>query len=462
MAENVEFLTGNRGIRYPFADDSTLPLEDALSRLVFGCFVDAAVQPKVKDLNTPKITGIYLQKHTLHFSLICEGQDAVDLSCTRTVKRYGTVTGDADCPWCWFVFTLSMDGIKALEDTDLPDISEAELELSPRCLGPMIGGVTSISIYDGHTQTDSAGRRATRAEAMESGPDIVISSGDVTFRYGYNTSFDYGNDWDILADSASKQFRLAADAGAGLGRIPCEEQEETVFRMPGLISPDGHTRIFNDTCYDFANHRTDESHGETKMHVKCTACCTCGMYEYIVNSRLVPLKNSILESRDTLDSTLATYETNVQKWNARLTTCLPDDIAISYTAVPLESAGTDLQNGKVKGRMSRCGVSITVRNDSFVSVLVQFSDFMSNGDAFEGQISYMKNSYTPEIIQIGDFSLPIQGFSLPTGRSAVLTYFIRLSDMVTTNKQTGFISNIKVTVSHDGVAIVSKTLNITV
>lgn len=470
MALDQEYLTSNRGIRYPFADDTVLPVEDSKSIVVFGCFIDAVVQLKSSYLDiTPEITGISTNGNSLEFVLA--DRDAVHESksivCTKSRLRFPIVKGETS--WCWYTFILSADGIKEYvevnaSDDPVGDISGCKLYLSNRCLGNEAHEVTSIQVYGGKGWNRAAGRRYTRKEAMALPPDAVVT-GDVKVQTGYNVAFGSTTNYvSLAAIDSSNDIIINAIPGAGMGALPCDCEEGVVFKTPGLLSPDGHVRLFNDTCYDLMPTKESDLYSELKMHAKCKACCTCQMYVSIVNDRLVPLKDEILADKNSLDSTFNTYETNVAKWNERINNAFEDDIVITVTGTPLDAAGTDLKvGGNVTGFMNRCGFSIMVRNDSFVTVTFEFSDFSTNGEFFESQISYLDANLKPVITQL-DLGRGGGGISvaLPPGRSATFTSFIRLAKMVTTDEKTGFVANAKVTAKQGSRVIVSQVKGITI
>lgn len=463
MAIDQEYLTGNRKIRYPFAEDTVLSTEDSMALLVFGCFIDAFIQPKSLSADIdPYISGISMDGGVLSFSLhgTVGGEDvSVPLTCSSSrLDRFPIVNGQTE--WCWFTFVMSSAGISEYADaqaSDKPvgDISGDVVRFSKRCLGYYSSmEVTSLRVYGGERMNEAAGRRYTRREVMEleeAGVDVcdAVLDGHVTFKTGYNMSFSPGlADLDLLGEQNTGDITFNASPGAGLGRLPCRCVDTLVYKTPGLLSKDGHTRLFNDTCYDLVPRLFSAKSSELMMHVKCKACCTCEMYEDVVNKRLAPLKDSILESRDTLDEVLDTYTENVKKWNKRLKTATPDDIVVTVSAVPLDAAATDLTGTRnVSGKMNRCGFSVMVRNESFVMVDVSFDGVISNGEVFESQLSYMDSSKTPVIVPAPS---GVARVTLPPGRSVTLTCFIRLNSMVKTDRQTGFAARASVTVRQDG------------
>lgn len=451
MNSTQEYLTGNRRIRYPFADDSLLSTSDSNALSVFGCFVDAYVQ--IKDPNSttvPKVTHISITGATLSFDLT--GDSTVNITCTASRDRFITIQNQSD--WCWYTFVLSSDGIKELSEIEQNiDVSNDELQFSDRCIGQSSIGVTSLQIYGGEHKDDATGKRYTRSEAMLHPPDRIIT-GNVTIQAGNNISFSSRQAYTAVSGVAdANAITLNAIPGAGLGRVPCSCEDVVEFKTPGILSNDGHSRLFNDTCYDLIPVQYSRESADLRVHVKCKACCTCEMYASIVNDKLVPLKDELLSIKDSLEATENTYEQNVDKWNDRIENAKPDDIVISVTGVPLEAAATHLSGSKVSGYMSRCSFSATVRNDSFVTIRAELTDLTSNGDIFEKQVSYIDESLEPRIIKMPGNSA---NFTLPPGRSATMTCFIRLRNKVVTDAQTGFMAYVTVTAKQGDRVIVSR------
>lgn len=471
MEQTQEYLTGNRWIRYPFADDTSLSTSDDQSLHVFGCFVDAYVQIKSSDREiTPKVSGIAVSGNTISFILfgeydedgsVARCDDMAYLTCTASKTRFITIHGETD--WCWYAFVMSSDGIREFQDNvnGVGDISSDELLFSDRCLGSSAKSVTSLLIYGGEQTDEITKKRYTRLEALNHPADRVVS-GDVTLVPGNNMSFAARKDYSsIVYRGESNGITLNAIPGEGMGRVPCRCDDVIEYRAPGILSPDGHTRLFNDTCYDLQAIEYSQEYSKLKMHVKCKACCTCEMYVAIVNDRLVPLKNEIIDIKNSLDTTHDTYTTNVEKWNTRLATAYPEDIVISTTALPLDAAATDLKGDNISGKMSRCGFSVMVKNDSFVNVDIAFSKFTSNGDIFEAQVSYMDENLKPKIVPARKPLWKVN-IMLPPGRSATLTCFVRLRNMVKTDEQTGFIASVNVTAKQGQNIILSRNERVSI
>ena len=438
MKESNEYLTSNRYIRYPFADDSTLYGFESIERPVFGCFVDAMIQLTDADA-VPSVSGLSFSGHTLSFTL--KGKTDVPLTCTRSRTRFPVISGKTD--WCWYVFVLSSDGLRDLESLEAADprLSTLSLDFSPRCVGAPSAELRKIELYEG-LQTDPAtGRRISLQTALDSLPDRVIS-GDVGLHEGYNM--------ELAADA--DEITLSAIPGAGRGTAPCPcppEEEDSGKR--GIWSEDGHVRFFNDTCYDYlTQNQSDDGEGYLRMNAKCKACCTCDMYALLVNGRLVPIKDLVLESKAVLDRTLSKYEDAVRKWNARIETAKADDIVVNMTAIPLDPAGTNIK-GDVSGRMSRCGFTVTVRNDSFVDVSVVIEKIVSSGTIFQPTVSYVQNDAPRTLLSGSGTSVTLQ-----PGKSLTLSYFVRSGTYSGRSSRNGFSSTVTVAAYQNGRLIVRK------
>ena len=419
MQDTTEYLTSNRIIRYPFADDSIISCPNDLAGAVFGCFVDAMVQLKEDDVKT-YISGISLQSHTILFTL--NGKSSVHLTCTRSKTKFPVITGETD--WCWYTFVLSSDGIRELEGFQGVDaITDNRLELAPRCIGQRPNGILSIGIYEGTKEKD--GVRLSLQEAINDAPDVVVSG---------NVSFTEGTNAFISVDG--KTVTLAALPGSGTGTAVCLCTEEEGEGRNGLRSPDGHVRIFNDTCYDLI---PATSEGVLRAQAKCKACCTCDMYASIVNDRLIPLKNEILAAKNQISESLSEYEDAVTKWNARMNKALPEDIVLTLTAVPLDATGTNLSGGSVSGRMSRCGFTSVVRNDSFIDVDISFKTLTVTG----GSIKEVMVNYTKDGNPISQHGVNTK-ITLQPGKSMVVTYYTVKDAYVRTGSNSDYFSKVTI------------------
>ena len=482
MASDNEYLTSNRRTRYPFADDSVIAkadgsqVGDSLALSVFGCLVDAFVSPKSAtgflDVS-PAVTNLSVAGTALRFDLVNTAStefEAANVVVARTPERFIVVNGE--CAWCYYSFVVSTDGIRDFshDAAAIGDITSCVIRIADRCVCQVPANVTELWVYGGekvHEDGDRAGKRLTLYEALEDFPDKVVT-GSVKFLPGYNMTFGDGTGFgSIVSDQRVNGFSLNAVPGAGDGHAPCGcEPVDVAFNTPGILSRDGHTRLFNDKCYDLVPTVYSEKYGVLKMHAKCKACCTCEMYADLVNNRLIPLRDRITAAESSLRGTFDKYEENVAKWNERLVTAMPEDVVVSYSHVALDAAGTDLKAGaNVSGKMSRCGFSVVMRNESFVEVDAYLDMFRSSGDVFESQVGHMAADGTPVVTPLALLS-GYEGHdklvTLPPGRSATLVFYVRSSAMVTTDKQTGFLASIALSFQQGDRLVVSKSRTLSV
>lgn len=469
MSEAKEYLTSNRYVRYPFKDDTVLTrggvrIDDDSSRTVLGCFVDAMIQMKDGvSYGDPVVSGISITGHTLSFNINAPGTAATTITCTRSKTMFPVISKEAE--WGWYTFVLSSDGIREFEEHSelIGDISESELHFSSRCIGRPQSKVSCFEIYGGRRVNKDTGKRLSVSEALSEDPDTTVA-GDVKFVPGYNCDISY-NEASLYTD-AGISFRATPGAGMGIAPCECDDHElvDTDVNTLGLFSSDGHVRLFNDTCYDVLPVKVSDEEGMLFLSVKCKACCTCDMYASIVNDRLIPLKNKILESRKDLNKAYNTYETNVNLWNNRLNTALKEDVVVTMTAVPLDAAATNVK-GHVYGKMNRCGYSVTMRNDSFVTLSFRLERFSANGMAFQANLNYMDGD-TPTVKPLDlqkDTSDPyIFSVDIQPGKSANLSYFLRLGNMVQTDSQSGFTSSVVISAYHDDELIAIKRESLSV
>lgn len=466
MAQAQEYLTSNRKIRFPFADDSSLNysegddpgIQNEKSLLVFGCFVDALIQPLNSNIvTTPLITNITIQGTTISFTLTQEETPSFTerLTCAASDILFPIIQGKTS--WCWYVFVLSSDGIRELSSQAdyIGDISTSILRFNTRCLTSYPTGVTSLKVYSGDKINQSTGSRYSVYDILATPPDAVLKE-NISLHEGYNTSLTQPPTL-LSIDDTDQTCSIAAVPGAGLGVKVCgDEPTSENTSVSGFYSADGHSCLYNDTCYDFFPVKMSEEKAYLYLQAKCTACCTCEMYEDIVNNKLIPLKTEILNAQQSLNSSLELYEENVKKWNIRLKKVYPEDIIISTVGIPLDAAATNLSSSTIRGKMNRCGFSVTVRNNSFVTVKASFQKLMTTGTLHELQVSYIDEELNPYVDVLGE-KVPEKDYTLLPGRSLILTGFIRGRNLVRTDVASGFILGLDVIIKQgDSIVLTRK------
>ena len=430
------YLTGNRLIRYPFADDAIVPgLSPVRQEQVFGCFVDAMISvfsnptdsSSQDETPRPWIRGLSSDGVTLRFSLVF-GSSEIPLSCARS-REIAFPVINKSTSWGYFVLVLSSDGIRELGvyAESSASSSSLSLPLSPHCVIPRADELRTIQVYDG-------------VQTRESGPHYTLS-GDIKLVPGNNIQ---------LTSTSDNTHAIVINAvpGAGAGIIPCSCESDSSSsgndQTSNLSCADGHVRLFNDTCYDLVPSTTE---GLIYVHAKCTACCTCGMYADLVNNRLKPIYDLLAGDRSRLGQILSKYNQNVAKWNKRIQTCEPEDVVLTMAGIPLDAAGTNLDANatQVKGRLNRCGVNATIRNDSFVSITVQSFVLGGSGELRQITVNYAGSDGNPVVNQYEE-SDKIPAITLLPGRSVGISFFIVGKKEKTTTGETAYLANLTASV----------------
>ena len=523
------YLTGNMMIPFPFedwhgagelpegADAEMLP---ALRR----CFVDAQVilsHDIAEDgSGWPSIGRISASGSELSFSVsACGFNEAI--SVRPSLEEFPVLYGKAE--FGSYVIVLSSDGMRELcgflSSPPAPGFNSSPGEregdvwfrLCVRCITAMPRGLSSIKVYDGvrPSEFDTSSRAYSIGdECRRNGtyymctsnvpangawsfsdwqeikisdvygrkPDFVLS-GDITLAPGNNMVLARGSGVGMmfLGGGGANGVGINAVPGGGLGRIPCSCVDSGPKSM--LAGPDGNVKLFNDTCYDWEPGPIGEIDvdGEKRksrsliMHAKCTACCTCGMYESIVNDRLGPLYDAVKEARDEIGGLLEDYESAVGQFNDRMSEPSLPDISLCLAGMPVGSnLSPKLSSTRVRGRMSRCAFTATIRNSSYFKVDATIYTLSGTDTIVEASVSWSDDEGTPKTTTSASSSGIVGStFRIGPGRSAVVTFISVKDGYSGTAEQTGYTGSISVGISYldgDGTShslgVLSKTVEV--
>lgn len=414
------YLTGKMLIPFPFEDGQCIewpePFDRGVAqRLLESCFVDAEMCFRGNELpegRWPSLGEFSVSGSTLSFQIMA-GHAAERLSVSWSSDRFPIANGLA--PWGHYVMVLSSEGIRNMCESGIsppaPGYSSSSeqdggnwLRLCDRCITLSPVGLTSIRVYDGvrpdafSTSTkgyfigDTCYRngkyyvcvsRIYKGEPWDPVKWDRVSLMDVkrrnpSFILDGEVSIKPGNNMQLSEPDVDNGIGLEAIPGAGLGPVTCwcDDLDAKAAKSP-IFSPDGHTRIFNDTCYDLEPGEIGEiqvgnvSRVSRKllMHAKCTACCTCEMYGSIVNDRLAPLASAIREARASMYECLDKYESSVKMFNGRISKPHMSDVILTLSGMPVGvNLGSKLSGGSVKGKMGRCAFTAMLRNSSYRDV----------------------------------------------------------------------------------------------
>ena len=462
-------------VQFPFEDGSYDTMSDAgmpdeqIAR-VNGCFVDAGIylhSHSVTEKEWPSIGLIGVSGKSLNFTISCRGS-MKSLSVSASGERFPVVSGQE--PWGTYFVVLSSEGILGLIEyfesssssssssssppaagCSSPDSPEGErfFRICAKCVTFTPETLSSIRVFDG------VGDRS-------SGPHFILS-GDVRVRPG--------NNMEISVPEGDNGISISAVPGAGTGIVNCGCKDKPEY-VSSINSPDGHTRIFNDTCYDIepAEFGTVVIDGEERVsrririHAKCTACCTCEMYESIVNDKLAALFSSVKKAKEDIEGLLEVYENGVSAFNMRMRRPSKDDMAVSLSGMPIgKNVSPNLVGNDVIGKMSRCVFTATLRNNSYFTVNARVNSMSGTNVIVEASASWSDASGNPKS-KTGDNAGSISGssYSIYPGRSLVVTFVSVKNMMVGKVKTGGFTGNISfgLTTPKGSLGTISRTVSV--
>ena len=444
------YLTGNMLIPFPFEDGQVLAWPDKAEEaqlLLDRCFVDAGVSVYGADIadGWPSIGKLSTGASWISFVLSAGGMER-PITISATDARFPIVSGKAD--FGSYVIVASSEGIRdflsfcssnsispPVPGSSSPSerVGDFFLRLCAKCVTRSPVGLTSIKVYDG-------------VKAKSEGPHFVLK-GDVAIKPGNNM---------LLSEPDENGIQIGAVPGAGMGVVPCMCEDNAVVKSP-IMSPDGHTRIFNDTCYDIEpwietknEGGVTERIGHIQLHAKCTACCTCAMYESIVNDRLAPLSAIVRQAKADIASHLSEYENAVKRFNQRLLRPTASDVRLSLSGMPVgANLSPKLAETKVKGKMGRCAFTAILRNSSYSVISATVYSLSGSDTVVEASASWSDADGTPKS-KTGNAASDIVGqtFTIMPGMSLVVTFVSVKNEMVGAASTGGYKGSISVGLSY--------------
>lgn len=454
------FLSGNMLVAFPFEDGQCLAWQGSpedrneLQIALQACFVDAVLYVDSEELSEdewPVIGSFSVSGNSISFNIGSGPHESdVRVVVVSSAVAFPIVTGSAD--WGRYALVLSSEGIAGFVSlcsriSVSPPVQGNSsspgrdggfwMRICARCITVQPRGLSSLMVYDG-------------VKPRDEGPHFVMR-GDVSVRPGNNMRLDEPDELDDMAG-----MELNAVPGAGLGRCPCS-CEGSAGGNAQLAGPDGHARFFNDTCYDLEPREKyyDEEVGmmtqDLQVHVKCTACCTCQMYEDIVNRRLVPIANAIRQAKSDINKLLEEYNARVEAFNERIKIPRLADVAVTMSAMPIgRNVSPKIKSGKVEGKMSRCAYTVVIRNSSFRSIRIVFSSISGTDSVVESSAAWSDKDGDP-LSLTGDSGSEIVGrhFVLYPGRSLVLTYISCKAMKMSSVSTGGFEGKVSASVAYE-------------
>lgn len=437
------YLTGNMLVPFPFEDGQLLAwpsMGDDAQRLLERCFVDAGVNVSGVEGGWPSIGRFSIGESQMSFCVSSGGSEK-SITVSASASGFPIVSGKA--PFGSYVVVVSAEGVRDFiafcsENSISPPVPGSSspsglagvfLRLCPRCVTITPVGITSIRVYDG-------------VNPRGEGPHFVLN-GNVSVKPGNNM---------LLSDPDENGIQIGAVPGAGLGVVPCLCDDSAVVKSP-IMSPDGHTRIFNDTCYDvepWIETNGSKRIGHLQLHSKCTACCTCAMYESIVNDRLAPLSEIVRQARRDISKHLSEYEKAVRRFNQRLQRPTMSDVRLSLSGMPVGSnLSPKLSETKVKGKMGRCAFTAILRNSSYSVISATVISISGSDSVVEASASWTDENGAPRSKTVNSSSDMVnQKFSVMPGMSLVVTFVSVKDEMVGSASTGGYKGSISVGVSY--------------
>lgn len=284
-------------------------------------------------------------------------------------------------------------------------------------------------------------------------PSFTLS-GEVKLRSGNNIRMA-GDDED------ENSVELNAEPGAGLGRIPCQCDDKQIPWAILMAGPDGHMRIFNDTCYDLEPSTTT---GVLKMHAKCTACCTCEMYESIVNDKLAGIAKSVRESKGRIRKIVRSYDDHVKMFNSMMGSPRESDIDVTLSGMPIgANVSPKIKNKNVKGRMQRCSFTAVIRNSSFFTVTVSGLSISGTDSIVEASAAWSDSNGNPKSKSGDNASAITSGeYSVYPGRSLVIMFISAKNNMVNSVSTGGYVGRISASVYYGSSLVGSYSKSVSV
>lgn len=449
------YLSGNMLVAFPFEDGQCLAwgsdspeTRNRMQLALERCFVDAVVYVDSEGLpeaQWPVVGSFSTRGNSISFKIGSGSGGDVPVSVASSSVAFPIVSGAA--PWGRYMLVLSSEGIgdfvslcselsisPPARDTSSSSGRDGGswLRLCAKCITVRQHGLSSLMVYDG-------------VKPKSSGPHFVMR-GDVSIRPG--------NNMRLLEPEEENGMELNAVPGAGLGPCPCMCEKSSGGNSK-LAGPDGHARFFNDTCYDLEPlEKYVDGQGRItqplKIHVKCTACCTCQMYEDIVNERLVPLAQAIRKAKSDIEEMLQKYNYQVGRFNTRISRAELSDVAMTMSAMPIGRNVSPKLGGKnVKGKMSRCAYTVVIRNSSYFKVRIRVLSITGTDSIVESSAAWSDEDGAPLSIT-GDSESGVAGkyFVVYPGRSLVVTYISMKNEKVKSVVTGGFSGSASVDVSY--------------
>ena len=283
-----EYLTSNAAIAYPFADDAQALAQDLFP---IDAFVDALVMAQYGIAGQRLYLRGYGKTPAGNLYFIVGSPDDV----------FVTVTATLDPALQWDVYTATDDsyGITGSFVGNVPALTELAQGMGVEEIDLGLTLPLAMGVCAPDTKSVIA------LQLFNNGPDgeSITVAGDIEFRGGHNI--------DITVDGTDG-IRIAAAAGAGLGRLPCDDTYDDKPAVPlGIVPVKGNIQLVGDDCYEIVPL---PSAGMFMIQSRCQACCTCDDYVGM-HDVLAELAHRLNDAKATLDQGRSDYETGVARYH---------------------------------------------------------------------------------------------------------------------------------------------------
>jgi len=363
---NAGYLTSNANTAWPFDGDSP-----TLDRDVARLFADGAVLIYPNDgADGACIRDVSVSGGVLSFTVCKTNGGSEKGSVGMRIEANDGVYSVSSMSWCFFVAEC-----KEIFDHD-GLVAEGPFAIDPAACSMEPERVTSISLYNHDPGS-------TESYLTDAG-----IKGDVSILAGYNTyvGTDLGQAGYVTSvpgREAVNGIVIAAGAGLGLGRTPCDDSNDCDSNdfVPhlGNVRPDseGNVVFESDQCYQISpdehrwyqviHHKTAQEYIDN-VHLllqgRCTACCQCDDF-VAINNRLAEQSVSVIKSYNDLTSGAAVYNDQAERFNERLNEVKTEELVARCVVMGQNytHGAAHAQNlGSISGSLDRSQAVISLKN----------------------------------------------------------------------------------------------------
>lgn len=356
------YLTSNANAAWPFDED-----DPSYSSDVVRLFADASVTIYPNEQDVAAIRSIKISADG-SFEFMASKRTS-----SGTVSAKCSGRADKDRPyvlvrpegaaWCAFV----MDSFQILQS---PKFSAAgPFYLSKSCMYARASRVESFTLVNG----DVASQKITGDVRFEAGNNMYVGNDMSQAVYAYSSAMA----------SEKNGVVLSAIAGAGAGRVPCDESNDCPDTV-GNITPDaqGDVVIEGDGCYQISPY---PDRNAVRIVGRCNACCQCKDYVEI-GDRLGERSQVLAKVYNRLMTDLTTYNQYAQAFNDSLKVVSVDELLVRCVSMaqrtdawPATAVHMDKSYSPYPtyGSIDRGMAVLSIKNASAADVSIDFEAYMA-------------------------------------------------------------------------------------